>query len=140
MNSSRYSIPFAVAVLVVLGSDAMAQSLVCTNDSLERLVELKYDNPGEAVPCSIVYSKPTEGVPEQVLWRAQNEEGYCEARFEEFVDKLSGWGWSCAAESGLDFDDAGEADVAEEVEEALPLTEAETASAEESEEDPAEPE
>lgn len=135
-GSTRYSIPFAVAALV-LGSDAMAQSLVCTNDSLERLVELRYDNPGEAVPCSIVYTKPTEGVPEQVLWRAENEEGFCEARFEEFADKLSGWGWSCAEETGVDLDDA---DVAEEVEEAVPLEEAHAASAEDSEEDPAEPE
>ena len=137
--SSRYSIPFAVAVLVVLGGDAAAQSLVCTNDSLERLVDLRYDNPGEAVPCSIVYTKPTEGVPEQVLWRAENEEGYCEARFEEFVDKLSGWGWSCAGETSVDSGD--DAQAAEEVEEAVPLTEADdTASAEEPEEDPVEPE
>ena len=136
--SSRYSIPFGAAVLVVLGSDAVAQSLVCTNDSLERLVELRYDNPGEAVPCSIVYTKPAEGLPEQVLWRAENEEGYCEARFEAFVDKLSGWGWSCAEETGVDSGD--DAEVAEAVEEAVPLTEADTSSAEESEEDPAEPE
>lgn len=134
--STRYSIPFAVAALV-LGSDAMARSLVCTNDSLERLVELKYDNPGEAVPCSIVYTKPTEGGPEQVLWRAENEEGFCEARFEEFADKLAGWGWSCAEETGVEFDDA---DVAEEVEEAVPLEEADTAGEEESEEGSAEPE
>ena len=138
MNSStRYSIPFAVAALI-LGSDAMAQSLVCTNGSLERLVELRRDIPGEAVPCSIVYTKPTEGVAEQVLWRAENEEGYCEARFEEFADKLSGWGWSCAEAAGVDFGDA--AQDAPEVEEALPLEEAETAGAEESEEAPAEPE
>ncbi len=136
--STRYSIPFAAAFLIVLGSDAVAQSLVCTNGSLERLVELRYDNPGEAVPCSIVYTKPAEGVPEQILWNAQNEEGYCEAKLEEFVDKLSGWGWSCAEESGVDRGD--DADAAEEVEEAAPLTEADTASAVESEEDPAEPE
>lgn len=137
-RSSRYSICFAAAVLVSLGSNAMAQSLVCTNGSLERLVELKPDNPGEAVPCSIVYTKPTEGVGEQVLWRAENEEGYCEARFEEFVEKLSGWGWSCAQETGVDAGD--DVEVAEEVGEAVPPTEVDTASAEESDEDPAEPE
>jgi len=97
----RNAMPLAVLVLgAVWGNAALAQSLVCTNGSLERLVELRYDNPGEPVPCSILYAKPTEGVAEQELWRAENEEGYCEAKFEGFVEKLSGWGWSCAAGDG----------------------------------------
>ena len=63
--------------------------------SLERTVELRYENPGEAVPCEVRYAKPTEGWGEQVLWRAEHEAGYCEARFDDFVNKLEGFGWSC---------------------------------------------
>lgn len=85
-----------VGGVVALGGElAMANSVSCTMASLERTVELRYDNPGDAVPCEIRYAKPTEGFGEQVLWRAENQPGYCEARFGEFLDKLRGFGWSC---------------------------------------------
>ena len=35
-----------------------------------------------------------------MLWRAEREAGYCEARFGEFVDKLRGFGWSCGEAVG----------------------------------------
>ena len=91
----------AIGALILLGGElAMAKSVTCTMASLERTVELRYDNPGDAVPCEVRYAKPTEGVAEQVLWRAEREAGYCEARFGEFVDKLRGFGWSCSASAG----------------------------------------
>ena len=104
---------FAVGGLVLLGGElAMAKSVTCTMASLERTVELRYETPGEAVPCEVRYAKPTEGVDEQVLWRAEREAGYCEARFDEFLDRLRRFGWSCgaaAAEATDDWtDDAGE--------------------------------
>lgn len=93
----RYLI-WAVGGLVVLGGElAMAKSVTCTMASLERTVELRYETPGDAVPCEVRYAKPTEGIDEQVLWRAEREAGYCEARFGEFLDKLRGFGWSCGA-------------------------------------------
>ena len=93
----------------------MAKSVTCTMASLERTVELRYEAPGEAVPCEIRYAKPTEGVGEQVLWRAEREAGYCEARFGEFVDKLRGFGWSCS-EATTDATDDWTDDVATEPE------------------------
>ena len=99
----------AVGALIVLGGElAMAKSVTCTMASLERTVELRYDNPGDAVPCEVRYAKPTEGVAEQVLWRAEREAGYCEARFGEFVDKLRGFGWSCGEAVGDDLADEPE--------------------------------
>jgi hypothetical protein len=35
------------------------------------------------------------GAP-QVLWRAANQSGYCEAQAQEFVAKLQGLGWTCS--------------------------------------------
>jgi len=91
----------AVGGLMVLGGElAMAKSVTCTMASLERTVELRYETPGDAVPCEVRYAKPTEGIDEQVLWRAEREAGYCEARFGEFLDKLRGFGWSCGAATG----------------------------------------
>jgi hypothetical protein len=52
--------------------------------------------PGVSVPCEVHYYKDTEMPGEdQVLWSAQNEEGYCEARAAEFVERLEGMGWTC---------------------------------------------
>lgn len=101
----------AVCGLIVLGGEfAWAKTASCTMTSLERTVELRYENPGEAVPCEIGYSKPSEEKGEQVLWRAENEAGYCEARFEEFVDKLRGFGWTCDENDSDIPPTAGEAD------------------------------
>ena len=91
------NLTLAVCGLIALGGEfAWAKTVTCTMTSLERTVELRYESPGEAVPCEIGYSKPSQELGEQILWRAENEAGYCEARFEEFVDKLRGFGWSCS--------------------------------------------
>ena len=105
-----------VGGLMVLGGEvAVAKSVTCTMASLERTVELRYETPGDALPCEVRYAKPTEGTDEQVLWRAEREAGYCEARFGEFVDKLRGFGWSCNEVVGDATDDVhneGEPDTA----------------------------
>ena len=67
------------------------------------------------MPCEVRYAKPTEGIGEQVLWRAEREAGYCEARFGEFVDKLRGFGWSCSVPAADAADDRVD-DVADEPE------------------------
>lgn len=89
-------VTLAIATVAMLGGGhALAKTMSCTVGSLERTVELRYEESGESVPCEVRYAKPTESVAEQVLWRAEREEGYCEARFEEFADRLRGFGWSC---------------------------------------------
>lgn len=86
-----------VVGIVVLGCEwVSAKTVVCTMASLERTVELHHENPGKPVPCEVRYAKPTEGWGEQVLWRAEHEVGYCAARFTELMDRLEGFGWSCA--------------------------------------------
>ena len=121
----------AIGALILLGGElAMAKSVTCTMASLERTVELRYDNPGDAVPCEVRYAKPTEGVAEQVLWRAEREAGYCEARFGEFVDKLTGFGWSCSEAAGDALADEPEATPEAVAEPAESDTEPEQATAE----------
>ena len=67
----------------------------CTYGGLERRVEIVYET-GVTVPCEVHYYKDTEAPGEQqVLWRAVNEAGFCEARTAEFIDKLRGMGWNC---------------------------------------------
>lgn len=74
-----------------------ADSYRCTNGDLVRRVEILYE-PGRAVPCEVQYYKDTEapGAP-QVLWRAQNESGYCESKTAAFIEQLESQGWSCGS-------------------------------------------
>ena len=68
----------------------------CAQGNHERRVVIFYET-GVAVPCEVQYFKDTEAPGERtVLWRAQNQSGYCESQAEAFVEQLEGWGWSCS--------------------------------------------
>ena len=96
--NSKFLIPL---LLVAVPGLALAQDsgYQCTHGDLVRRVEI-YTEPGMTVPCEVHYYKDTEAPGEsQVLWSAESQEGYCEAKTEEFVAKLQGWGWNCSAAS-----------------------------------------
>ena len=88
-----------IAVLASLPTLVSAQAVTkyqCTYGELERRVEILTE-PGVSVPCEVHYFKDTEAPGAlEVPWNAQNQAGYCEARAEELVTSLRGWGWSCA--------------------------------------------
>lgn len=92
----------ALAALAVSGS-TLAQDdwkYRCTYGDMVRRVEIFHET-GVSVPCEVHYYKDTEMPGErQVLWRAMNETGYCEARAEEFIAQLGDAGWSCSATDG----------------------------------------
>jgi hypothetical protein len=81
--------------MVVSLSSVAQEKYVCTHGTAERVIFVKYLDEPNKVPCEVHYAK-AEG--EQVLWSAENTEGYCEEKAAAFVDKQSGWGWTCAAE------------------------------------------
>ena len=87
---------FLFLVLLFAGT-AAANPVSCTNGGLSRSVEVVYSDPGQAVPCEVIYNKTREGAGIHSLWRASNETGYCEAKAAAFVDKLSAMGWDCSA-------------------------------------------
>jgi len=99
----------------------------CSLDEVNRRIEIYYET-GDTVPCEVHYFKDTEMPGDrQVLWRAQNEEGYCEARAAEFVEKLRGMGWTCWAAGGeAPRDDTDDLTPAEEE---IEISESETPSA-----------
>ena len=84
---------------------AIAEDFRCTSGDKVRRIEIMYE-PGLAVPCEVHYFKDTEAPgSREVLWRAQNEAGYCEARTEELVAMLRSFGWVCTAGSAEDMPD-----------------------------------
>ena len=101
---------FIVCFLIPLPT--VAQDITnyrCSLDEVTRRVEI-LSEPGVQVPCEVHYYKDTEMPGEDlVLWSAQNEVGYCEARAAEFVERLRDMGWTCwdagTADAGAQGDD-----------------------------------
>ena len=105
MTTRQFVTPLIAATTMFGPAMAAAQDAPryeCRNGSLERRVEVKYET-AVTVPCEVHYTKDIEAPGDaQVLWRALNEEGYCEAKAQEFVTKLEGWGWTCGTAEAAD--------------------------------------
>lgn len=103
-------LPIFLATLLPSLSLAQApNNFQCTLGDLQRRVEILYET-GVTVPCEVHYFKDSEAPGKsQVLWRAQNEAGYCERMTENFIGKLRNLGWSCEQGGGS----GGEAAVTE---------------------------
>jgi len=101
----KISLIVITAAILPIASLAQDQNnYQCSHGDLKRRVEIMYET-GVTVPCEVHYYKDTEAPgDQQVLWRALQQEGYCEEKTQEFVRQLTSWGWSCA-----------KADVSEEV-------------------------
>jgi hypothetical protein len=85
----------AIAVcLPALPFNSVADSWSCRHNSNVREIHIQRETDAP-VPCSIVYKKLTEGVGDQVLWRAENDPDFCQEKARAFVAKQEGWGWNC---------------------------------------------
>lgn len=94
MNRLRIATVLLFAMPVVAVAQG-AEKYYCTSGDMVRRVEI-FTEPGTAVPCEVHYFKDTEAPGEfEVLWRAQADAGYCQARAAEFVARLENWGWTC---------------------------------------------
>ncbi len=95
--NNKFLFVLLIATLPSVSFGQGVQNYQCTIGDLQRRVEILYEA-GGSVPCEVHYYKDTETTDErQVLWRALNEEGYCERKAQEFVAKLEEMGWSCAS-------------------------------------------
>lgn len=93
--------PFKLAIsILVFPLIAFAQTdsgYECSMGELVRRVAIERNESGPVI-CEIAYYKDNESPGErQVLWNAENDAAYCDARLAEFSEKLEGWGWTCVA-------------------------------------------
>ena len=86
---------YLVAAAMLLPLSVNANAWKCEHNGMVRKVQVEYLSEGK-VPCNVIYDKPTEGIETKVLWFADKQEGYCEEKAQEFVNKLESWGWTCA--------------------------------------------
>ena len=93
MRNHALAVVLTLSPALLFAQDAVRYE--CSIDEVTRRVEV-LSEPGVSVPCEVHYYKVTEVPGEDlVLWSAQNEAGYCEARAAEFVEKLRSMGWTC---------------------------------------------
>ena len=94
MHLINRTFQFLTITLFAAPISAYADSWSCSrgNDVREIHIERATSSP---VPCIVVYKKPTEGVEDQTLWSANNNEGYCEEKAQGLAAKLDSAGWVC---------------------------------------------
>jgi hypothetical protein len=98
MSQFKYGLSAALLALILVPAASYANSWSCKHGSMTR--EVKIETTGEGpVPCKVIYNKPDEDKSSKVLWNAQSEQGYCEAKAEAFVAKLESWGWACTSDA-----------------------------------------
>ena len=84
-------VAFWVTLLSSTGVSADTE-FVCAMGDSERTISVVYASEG-LVPCEVRYDK---GDGAEVLWSAENTEGYCENQARQFVSRQEGWGYSCS--------------------------------------------
>ena len=93
MISTRF-LQFLSISLLAMPFGLQADSWSCRHNNDVREIHIVRST-ADAVPCSVVYKKLTEGVEDQTLWTAENDANYCEEKAKAFVEKQIGWGWTC---------------------------------------------
>ncbi|MDH3643957.1 MAG: hypothetical protein OES38_17765 [Gammaproteobacteria bacterium] len=94
-KTTRRALALALAVTGSFSASTWANSTACSNGGVSRSIEVVYSDPGQPVPCEVIYDKSAEGGGQHSLWRANDEAGYCESRAAALADKLRGLGWTC---------------------------------------------
>ena len=97
----RLQILSTTMVFAGFAGQSLANPVTCSYGDLSRKIEVVYSDPGQPVPCEVIYDKSAEGSIE-TLWRANNEAGYCEAQASGLIDKLAGQGWRCEKSTGAE--------------------------------------
>lgn len=83
-----------IAVSLAAALPATALTFECQFQEKARTISVVYPEQ-TPTPCEVQYTK--DGNTE-VLWQANNTEGYCEEKARAFVAKHEGWGWQCASQ------------------------------------------
>ena len=79
------------------GNGTFASEYSCAMNSAKRMVRVSYDKETGKAPCKVIYVRDAASAEEKVLYSATIEQGYCEKKAGDFVEKLKGSGWSCSS-------------------------------------------
>jgi hypothetical protein len=83
------------AAFLSLPARAADGKTTCKKGGVERLVTIAYAEAGKKAPCEVKYKRDAEA-EEKTIYQARAEEGFCEKKAQEFIEKLKGLGFECA--------------------------------------------
>lgn len=75
-----------------IAKNIVKHGYLCSLENTERLIQIVYLVPDQEVPCEVHYHKDGE---QKLLWRADNQAGFCERKAENLADQQQEWGFSC---------------------------------------------
>ena len=123
MNNLNRPVTLLIITLFAIPLTGYAESWSCKHDNHVREINIQHETT-EALPCSVVYKKQTEGIDDQTLWTASSDAGYCEEKARALVEKHVGWGWACeeaGAETSSEASDENETTENEATENSTPV-------------------
>ena len=85
--------------LLVFSTSLLNANTTCKKATSIREIDIVYSEPGFKLPCDVTYKK-NESPEIKILWRAQNQPGYCEQKAKEYIETFESLGWVCNSESG----------------------------------------
>ena len=85
--------------LLVFYTGLLNANTTCKKATSIREIDIVYSEPGYKLPCEVTYKK-NESPEIKILWRAQNQPGYCEQKAKEFIETFETQGWVCKSEAG----------------------------------------
>lgn len=90
---------FAEELIIMPGTHLARDDIlfVCEKSGQTRAVSLTYTKI-PPLPCEVIYHRPSEQIPDETLWRASNDEGFCEEKTNLLVADLINAGWHCLEE------------------------------------------
>lgn len=99
MNHLNYTSWVFLLMVLLMPSEILASSWTCHLAELTRNVVIFHPNAPTRLPCKVYYTKPKENLMPRTLWKAENEENYCERKAVEFINKLESRGWQCSIDN-----------------------------------------
>ena len=95
MSLKNHAFQLFAVILFATPISAYADSWSCSRDNDVREIHIELTTTSPA-PCHVVYKKQTEGVEDQILWSANNDDFYCDVKAQGLVAKLESFNWVCA--------------------------------------------
>ncbi len=99
MKNLIYKSWMLLLTILMMPAESFANSWTCHYAELTRNMVIFYPNEPARLPCKVYYTKPDENVMPRTLWKAENDDSYCERKTVEFIKKLETRGWQCSGDN-----------------------------------------
>ena len=83
----------ALAGVCALAQDSKVNRTICERGDRQQFIDVVFET-GKTLPCELRVTRSKLSKPRS-MWRANNEEGFCEVKAIGMVQRLTDAGWDC---------------------------------------------